>query len=450
VVHRFVGNHDVDDTATSVASASSPSSAALATDEPTELRSELDTTVAATPLVFAPGSSELPDGADSILTTIASALSRHPDIDVTIVGHGDGPPLSDLEGLGVLRAERVRAALGASGAGAGRLSVAGAAAAGDVPAPTGLGGHIGFAVPGAAEAADVRLRLVLLSPFAADDRPETRAMVNAVGAVDAGRGDIEAAITTGVADPAQLVELAGQHAGEGAELVIIHGVALDDALLAVVTSHPGTTFALGPAPEGRSVTPRNLYSYDVAAEQGGYVLGALAAQLSSSRRIAVVGGASRGDQQRFADAFHDAAGAEAEDVEVAIELTGSDSDAELAAELARHHLSEGSDVLTGTGAVDAAVDEITRSGALWLGNAVDLRAEAADRVAASQVYHWEVSLAAIIADLEAGGPDGRELVLTLANGGLEISYDDELVPAGVRTRGEELTAAITEGALVVE
>ena len=432
------------ETASTGSSAVSGTSATV--NEPVALQQELDGLVAATPLVFEPAASQLPADAGSVLAALAETLSSFPDLRVTIVGHGDGGRLSDLEGVGVLRAEQVRDALVAAGVPSGRLSVSGWAAV-DAPAPAGDGGHIGFAVDGADVADDDRLRLAMVSPFASDERADTQAMVDTIGTIDAGWGDVDVAISTGVPDPAQLSDLVAGYADDGIQLVVLHGVVLDDQLLSVITGHPDTAFLIGPGPDPRAVMPRNLYAYDVASEEEGYVLGALAAHLTASRTVSVIGGVS-GVDQAYVDAFHDGVHAEAADVVVSVEYTGSDDPA-LAAELARQLLAQGSDVLTGIGPVSLASEEVNRAGALWLAPASDSGA-GAGQVAATSTYHWEVVVAAVLADLEDGGPDGRTLELNLANGGMVMSYSEASVPAEAMARAEEVALAISQGTIPLD
>ncbi|MGI9611569.1 MAG: BMP family ABC transporter substrate-binding protein, partial [Acidimicrobiales bacterium] len=71
-----------------------------------------------------------------------------------------------------------------------------------------------------------------------------------------------------------------------------------------------------------------------------------------------------------------------------------------------------------------------------------------DIVVASQVYHWEVVLEEMLAAIDGGTLGGETYVLTLANDGLVIEYNDAFdLPAEIRAIGDEAVAAIADGSL---
>ena len=127
------------------------------------------------------------------------------------------------------------------------------------------------------------------------------------------------------------------------------------------------------------------------------------------------------------------------------------SDTALAAQTAEEHIAVGADVLTGTAQmVVGAVSVALENNVLWFGNQANQVSLAPDLVVASQVYHWEVPLRQILADMEGGNLEGRSYVASLANGGLVIEYNPNYpLPEEVRQRAEQLVADISSGALVV-
>ena len=97
------------------------------------------------------------------------------------------------------------------------------------------------------------------------------------------------------------------------------------------------------------------------------------------------------------------------------------------------------------GAVAAAKD----ANALWFGTQSNQAALAPNLVVASQVYHWEVVLRPIVADMDSGRPNGRSFVAQLNNGGLVIEYNPGYALAEpVRARADQLIADIKSGAVV--
>jgi basic membrane protein A and related proteins len=181
------------------------------------------------------------------------------------------------------------------------------------------------------------------------------------------------------------------------------------------------------------------------------VLGAMSQMLSTSQVIGVVGPIEVGDAQRYVNGFR--AGAQAHDPKptVAVTYTGSFGDIVLAAEAAQGHVAAGADVLTGTGEmVVGAVSVAQEKGALWFGTQASQASLAPGIVVASQIYRWEVLLRPIIADIDAGTPQGRGLVADLANGGLVIEHNPAFaLPPEVKLKADEVTAQIITGALAV-
>ena len=74
---------------------------------------------------------------------------------------------------------------------------------------------------------------------------------------------------------------------------------------------------------------------------------------------------------------------------------------------------------------------------------------ASNLVVASQVYHWEVILREIVADIDSGAQAGQAYSATLANGGLVIEFNPAVAadPA-LKQRADELTARIVDGSIV--
>jgi basic membrane protein A len=208
------------------------------------------------------------------------------------------------------------------------------------------------------------------------------------------------------------------------------------------------TFAWGTAADTFGLP--NVYAYDAKSQEGGYVLGAMAARLSSSGSIGVIGPIEVGDAALYVGGFRAGAQAEQPGANVIVAYTGSFSDLGLAAEEAQSQIDAGADVMTGSaqmvvGAVDVADD----LGVLWFGTQANQSSLAPDIVVASQVYRWEVVLRTILTDLDNGQPSGKALSIDLANGGLAIEYNDSYsLDPDIRQLGDRLVSEISSGAVV--
>ncbi|MEL7158565.1 MAG: BMP family ABC transporter substrate-binding protein, partial [Actinomycetota bacterium] len=165
----------------------------------------------------------------------------------------------------------------------------------------------------------------------------------------------------------------------------------------------------------------------------------------------VVGPIEVGDAQKYVNGFAAGAQAEKPGVGVPITYTGSFSDLTLAAETARAHVDGGADVMTGSAQmVVGAVSIASESRVLWFGTQANQTELAPDLVVASQVYHWEVILREIIADIDGDAVAGQFFTANLANGGLVIEYNAGFdLPEPVRQRGDQLVAGIINGSVAV-
>lgn len=239
------------------------------------------------------------------------------------------------------------------------------------------------------------------------------------------------------------------YAAEGYNLVIAHGSQYGSSLQEIAPDFPETSFAWGTTVDTFGID--NIFAYEAASDQGGYVNGVLAASLSESGVLGVVGPIETGDAKLYVDGFVAGAKATNPDIQVNVNYIGSFSDVALAAEAANTHIAAGADVLTGTAQmVVGAIGVAEESGALWFGTQASQTELAPDIVVANQVYRWDVVLNEIIDLIDAGTLGGKSFVIDLANGGeiLEFNPDFEL-SAEVLALVEETIEEITGGAVPI-
>ena len=291
------------------------------------------------------------------------------------------------------------------------------------------------------------LRIAIVAPSASNDLAFSQSIADGVAALEEERDIEEVAITDGTFIVEEAAAQIRAYADEGFDLVIAHGSQYGGSLAEIAPDYPDTTFAWGTALDTFGLD--NVYAYTAASDQGGYVLGTMAAELTESNTIGVVGPIEVGDAKLFVDGFKNGAEAQNSDVNVNVVYTGSFSDVALATETAEAHVGQGADVMTGSAQmVVGAVGVAQREGVLWFGTQADQRSLAPDIVVASQVYKWEVILREILSDMDSGASGGRAFTITFENGGLEIAYNSGYdLPASVRDLAEETIAGITDGSI---
>lgn len=290
------------------------------------------------------------------------------------------------------------------------------------------------------------LRIAIVAPSASNDLAFTQSIVDAVNTIGETR-DIEVDITDGtfvVEDAATAIR---GYADDGFDLVIAHGSQYGASLSEIAPDFPDTSFAWGTTTDTFGLD--NVFAYTTRSDQGGYVNGVMAAALSESGVIGVVGPIEVGDAKLYVDGF--VAGAAAQDaaVEVNVNYIESFSDVALAAEAAEAHVTNGADVLTGTAQmVVGATGVASENGVAWFGTQANQTALGEDIVVASQVYHWEVILEEIIASIEGGTMGGQTFSLDLANGGLLMEFNDAYgLDAAIQTLGTDAAAGIADGSI---
>lgn len=218
------------------------------------------------------------------------------------------------------------------------------------------------------------------------------------------------------------------YAADGYDIVLAHGTQYGTSLFEVAPDFPETSFAWGTAVDtGAELGLENVFAYEARAEQGGYVNGVLAANLSESGVLGVVGPVEAGDAKLYIDGFVAGAKAANPDITVNVSYTGSFGDTALAAEAANTHIQAGADVLTGSAQqVVGAIGVASEQGVLWFGTQSDQSSLAPDIVAGSQVYDWDGVLSDIVNKHLAGEFGGTAYALTLANNGLVMQFADGL------------------------
>lgn len=413
------------------------------------MQRELDRILAATPITFDEGQVAVTERHQLILNNVVTTMAAYPDEQVTIVGYTDDQGSVEAnDRLSSARAQNVKDYLVSQGVSGDRLDVRGL---GEVDA-TGsenlrvLERRVVFEVAGVAAPSAGALRVGMVGPSASNDLAFTQSMVDALNVVAGERG-LQVDITDSTFVEAEAADVMRNYAEQGYDLVVAHGSQFGPNVKELATAYPDVAFAWGTASDTFDLP--NVYAYDAKAEEGGYVLGAVASELSGSGTLGVVGPIEVGDAELYVNGFKAGAEAQRPGVDVRVEYIGSFSEISLAAQAATDHLEAGADVLTGSAQmVVGAVEVGAAQGVPWFGNQANQSSLAPNLVVASQVYHWEVVLRPILDDVAAGRLGGTVNSLTLANNGLVIEYNDGYaLSAEARQVGDQLAGQIAAGTL---
>ena len=241
------------------------------------------------------------------------------------------------------------------------------------------------------------------------------------------------------------------YASEGFNLVLAHGTQYGNSMFEIAADFPETSFAWGTATDtGADKGLANVFAYEANAQEGGYVNGVVAAMLSKSGIVGVVGPVEAGDAKLYIDGFQEGVMATNPDAKVNISYTGSFGDTALAAEAANVHIQAGADILTGSaqqvvGAIGVAKD----AGVPWMGTQSDQSSLAPEVVALNQVYDFTGVIKDMIAKHNAGTMGGTVYTLTLANGGLVETFNPQFpVSDEIKAAADAAVKSIVDGNIV--
>lgn len=295
------------------------------------------------------------------------------------------------------------------------------------------------------ESEDGGFRIAIIAPSASNDLAFTQSIVDAANLLKESGVVSEVAITDGtfvVDDAAVAIR---EYASDGYDLVIAHGSQYGGSLQEIAPDFPDVSFAWGTSADTFGLP--NVYSYEAASDQGGMVMGIMAAALSRSNVIGIVGPIEVGDAKLYVDGFKAGVLIQNPGADVRVNYIDSFSDVALASEAANSLIGAGADVLSGTAQmVVGAVGVAKTEGVLWFGTQANQTSLAPEIVVASQVYRWDVIFGEIIENVKNGKLGGEIYSITFANEGLVIEYNDGYsLPADVRKLADDAIETFKSG-----
>jgi basic membrane protein A len=326
------------------------------------------------------------------------------------------------------------------GAGAGTAALAACAAPPPAAAPS---------APAAAPAVAAQLKVAIVMPSSTKDAAFSQSIFEGLKAVQTemgGEAKMKISFSEGMFKVPDAAAALRDYASAGNDIVIAHGTQYGNSLAEVAKDFPNTTFAWGTATDTmESKGLKNVFAYEAKAQEGGYVLGVMAALMSKSGTLGVCGPVEAGDAKLYVDGFKKGAEAAKPGIKVAVTYTGSFSDVPKMAAAAETHVQAGADMLTGSsqsvvGAIGVAKDKK----ALWFGTQWDQTSLAPEAVAASQIYDWTGTIKEIIKLRAAGTLGGKAFTLSLKDGGLKIQMSDK-ISADAKAAAEAAIKDISEG-----
>lgn len=235
------------------------------------------------------------------------------------------------------------------------------------------------------------------------------------------------------------------YASQGYDLVIGHGFQYGDPAKKVSSSFPDQYFM---ATEANSES-ENMASYVMSGEQGAYLMGILAASMSTSNKIGAVGGFEQPSIVKEVEAFKLGAKSVKPDITTYEIYISTYTDVNIGKEAALSMIDNGVDVIyqvanqAGTGVIKAAEEK----GILVCGNSYDQNSIAPDTVICSTVYSMPKVILTAVENVQNGTFKGGVYHLGIKEGVVDISsyngFEDKIpedVKEKISTTKEDIVA----------
>ncbi len=262
-------------------------------------------------------------------------------------------------------------------------------------------------------------------------------------------GDIDYVYSENVSN-ADYERVLRQYAEQGNNLIVGEAFAVEAAARKVAKDYPKTAFLMGSS--GKPQQP-NFSVFDNYIQEPAYLTGMIAAGMSKSGQIGLVGGYPIPEVNRLMQAFM--AGAQEINPQARFTVTfiGSWFDPPKAKEAAFAMIDKGADVLYAErfGVSDAAKER----GKLAIGNVVNTQAQYPETVVASALWNMEPTIGHALAAVKAGGFKAEDYgqYSLMKHKGSELAplgTFEGKVPAEVMARVQARQQAILDGSFTVK
>ena len=210
------------------------------------------------------------------------------------------------------------------------------------------------------------------------------------------RGEIEYTFSENVTN-ADYERVMRQYAEQGNKLVVGEAFAVEAAARKVAKDYPETAFLMGSS--GKPQKP-NFSVFDNYIQEPAYLTGMIAAGVSKTGKIGLVGGYPIPEVNRLMQAFIDGAKEVNPQAEFTVTFIGSWFDPPKAKEAAFAMIDKGADVLYAErfGVSDAAKER----GKLAVGNVIDTQPQYPETVVASALWSMEPTIDEALKQVKAG------------------------------------------------
>ncbi|MGR3569498.1 MAG: BMP family protein [Pseudooceanicola nanhaiensis] len=261
----------------------------------------------------------------------------------------------------------------------------------------------------------------------------------------AAEGKIDYVFSEGVAGT-DYVRAMREYAESGVDLIVGEVYPVEAEAREAAADYPEVGFLMGSSgePSGENFGTFGTWNHEAA-----YLAGMLAGRMSETGKFGAVGAIPIPEVNMLINGFRAGVDAVRPDAEHLIGFIGTFFDPPKAREAGLAQIDAGADILFGEriGTADAAKER----GIKAIGSLIDYTPRYPEPVVANAMWYFRPLLDAALADKAAGEPTGRNYTpyCLMKEGGNDIVYSEDMVPAEAIGPMEEARAAIKAGELEV-
>lgn len=232
---------------------------------------------------------------------------------------------------------------------------------------------------------------------------------------------------------------------------LIIGIAFENMenIKTVAQEFPGIRFAA----IDFELTGDNIASIVYREQEADFLIGVLAAMLTKTNQVGVIGGADIPAIRRIISGFKQGVTYQDDSVKVFSDLAGTFADPQVGLTLALKYYNEGADVIhnaasrTGLGIIEAA----KQTGKLTTGTSGDQRYLAPGNVVGNRPKRVDTAVLVLIEEIKTGKFKPGVRSLGLKENGLSLGpFDETLVDQNILNRLEDLKQKIISGQIVLK
>jgi basic membrane protein A len=237
------------------------------------------------------------------------------------------------------------------------------------------------------------------------------------------------------------------YGSQGYNLVIGHSFGFGDSAKVVTRDFPNVFFAVITG----AVADSHLASFNLQDQENGYLTGALAAMVTKTNVLGILGGADYPSVDKEINGFIDGAKSVKPDIKILVGFVGSWDDSSKARELAQAMIEQKADVLSAkTGGAGMGVLKAAEAGGVWGINDVATAMQTFPKACLTSTdLKFDNVVYGMVKLYQTNQLEGKIYKWGISSGAVDIGPINKAVPKATVEKIMALRKQIVSGALVI-